>query len=297
MDEELAFFTVSKANKFRGLMREILAELGYEVQIYGSHATDAKSRSYGFRNVAARCNAQDESRWRDTIKEHLQHSLAGFEAPDPFEKLEPDNIAKQTFARIYGEKHMPSLEGYPHTEFAPGIVEVLALDLPHTVQMFNHDHALKFGGREALRAQGVANLRELEIEQLERLNAPGGGTFNMLLGNNVYTSSRALLLPGLTGELTGRPGATRLGWLMSVPNRHQLVWHHIENDNVLHVLNAMASLTARAYGEAPGPVSPYVYWWNGSAYDQLTHISEEGALSVRATPGFQSALMEVLSRD
>ncbi|MFJ4206852.1 hypothetical protein ACIPY2_00095 [Paenarthrobacter sp. NPDC089675] len=158
MDEELTFFTVSKANKFRGLMRELLAEMGYEVQIHALHAVDAQGRGYGFRNVAARCNARDEVEWRDTIAEHLQRVLASFENPDPFENVQPGNIAKQTFARLYGENHLPKMERYPHREFAPGIVEVLALDLPDLVQMFDHDRARKFGGWEELRARGITNL-------------------------------------------------------------------------------------------------------------------------------------------
>ncbi|MFJ4168050.1 hypothetical protein ACIPY3_00925 [Paenarthrobacter sp. NPDC089714] len=278
-------------------MRELLAEMGYEVQIHGPHAVDAQGRGYGFRNVAARCNAQDEVQWRNTIAEHLQRVLAGFETPDPFENLQPGNIAKQTFARLYGEKHLPKMERYPHREFAPGIVEVLALDLPDLVQMFDHDHARRFGGWEALRAQGIANLRELEVERLERFEAPGGGFFHGLMGNNVYTGSRALMLPGLSAEMTGKPGSTHLGWLMSVPNRHQLAWHHIEDGSVIHVLDAMARFTLSAYSEAPGPVSPHVYWWNGSGYDQLTNLADDGAFSVRVSPGFQSVLMEVLSRD
>lgn len=46
-----------------------------------------------------------------------------------------------------------------------------------------------------LGAQGIANLRGLEVEQLETLPAPGGGSFIVLLGESVHTASRALLFP------------------------------------------------------------------------------------------------------
>jgi hypothetical protein len=42
---------------------------------------------------------------------------------------------------------------------------MIALDLPDTVTVFSHNSANKFGGFEALRTQGIANLRGLEVEK------------------------------------------------------------------------------------------------------------------------------------
>lgn len=85
---------------------------------------------------------------------------------------------------------MPGIDGYPHRDFAPGIVEMIALDLPDTVTVFSHSNANKFGGFEALRTQGIANLRGLEVETLETLPAPGddGG-----LGIRVSPAFQAVL--------------------------------------------------------------------------------------------------------
>jgi hypothetical protein len=103
---------------------------------------------------------------------------------------------------------------------------MLALDLPDTVAVFNHDNANKFGGWEALQKQGIENLRSLEIEQLETLPAPGGGTFNALLGESVYTASR--------------------------------------------------------------------FWWNGTSYEQLTHVRPDGTLTLDISPGFQAVLAAII---
>lgn len=168
-DVDLTFFTVAKADEFRGLAREVFAELGFEVQVHPDHAIDAEGRGYGFWNVAANCHNQPESEWRDTIRQHLQRVLASFEAADPFEEMSLEEVGRQTYARLCEESSLPSLEVYPHREFAPGVVEMLALDLPETVAVFSHDHARKFGGWEALRSQGMTNLRALDNEQLETL--------------------------------------------------------------------------------------------------------------------------------
>lgn len=296
-DEDLTFFTASKANEFRALAREVFAELGYEVQINPDHAIDADGRGYGFWNVAANCHAQPEGKWRGIIKEHVQKVLASFEAPDPFEDLTSADVTGRLYARLYDEAAIPGLDAYPHSEFVPGVVEMLALDLPETVAVFNRENAARFGGWQALREQGLANLRALDNEQLETLEAPGGGVFWALLGNSVYTASKALLLPGLAAELTGRQTRDGHGFLMSVPNRHQVVWHVIGNDNLFSVINGMVRFTAMGYSDAPGPVSPHVYWWNGSGYEQLTEVKEDGGIAIHVSPAFEAVLEATLPRD
>lgn len=204
IDEDLSFFTVSEAQKFRTLAREIFAELGYEVQLYPDHATDATGRAFGFWNVAASCHNGPESQWRDVIRQHLQRVLASSEAPDPFGEFTPAEVSNRTYARLYDEKSIPNLDRYPYSQFAPGVVEMLALDLPDTVAVFNHDRARTFGGWEALRTKGLAHLRAVEDEQIHTVPSQGGGSFKALLGDSVYTASKALLLPDLATELTGQ---------------------------------------------------------------------------------------------
>jgi len=133
----------------------------------------------------------------------------------------------------------------------------------------------------------------LEPEQLEILPAPGGGTFNALLGESVYTASRALLLPSLAVELTGQRVQEQFGWLMSIPNRHQVVWHIIEDNAVINAVNGMARFTALGFADAAGPVSPHVFWWNGTGYEQLTYFREDGGLAVHISPAFQAVLESV----
>lgn len=292
-DSALTFFALSKADEFRATAREVLAEAGLEVEVHPGHAVDDSGREFGFWNIGAICHQQPQSAWRGLIADHLQRVLASFEAPDPFSLLSPQDVQSRTFGRLYDEAGIPGMDSYPHREFAPGIVEMLALDLPDTVAVFNHDNAKRFGGWEALQGQGLENLRSLETEQLETLPVPGGGTFSALLGESVYTASRALLLPGLARDLTGQRTVKDFGWLMSLPNRHQVVWHIIEDATVIPVLNGMARFTMLGYADAAGSVSPHVYWWNGTGYEQLTYVRDDGTLTVHVSPGFQAVLSSV----
>jgi len=288
-DEALSFFTSSTANDFRGVAREVFAELGLEVVIHPDHAVDDAGRQFGFWNVAAQCADERRPEWNRVVREHVERVLESMDAPDPFTDIDPSDVAQRTYARLYAEDGLPPLDKYPHREFVPGVVEMLALDLPETVAFFDHENAARLGGWEALQAQGMTNLQSLPVESLETLDAPGGGIFNALLGDSVFTGSRALLLPGLATQLTGE-AVSEFGWLMSIPNRQQVVWHMIRDSTVVNAVNGMAHFTMLGYSDAPGPVSPHVYWWNGSAYEQLTQIDENGAISVHAGPAFSGVL-------
>lgn len=221
-DRALEFFTVSQADHFRTIARNAFAENGLEVDIYPDHAVDSSGRQFGFWNIATQCADARPRDWPRLLSTHVRRITESMDAPDPFQDLEADDAAARTYLRLYAADALPSFDAYPHREFAPGIVELLALDLPETVAIFDHEHANRLGGVAALRASGLANLRGLSVEHLETVPAPGGGDFTALLGNSVYTGSRAVLLPRLATDVTGtEPGGH--GWLMSVPNRHQVV--------------------------------------------------------------------------
>ncbi|WP_312182448.1 hypothetical protein [Arthrobacter sp.] len=284
-------FSASEANDFRALTREVFAEMGFEVEMHPDHAVDSEGRKFGFWNISAICSGLPRTEWRTAIGEHLKNVLAGF-TQDPFSALTLEEAAKQTYSRLYEESALPSLEGYPHREFAPGIVEMLALDLPESVAMFDHQNAQRFGGSEALRNQGIANLQSLDVERLETIPA-SGATFSCLSGNSFYTGSRAVLLPGLATQVTGKRVHEELGWLLCVPNRHQVAWHIIEDASIVGAVQGMAGFGVEAFSSVPGPVSPHVYWWNGSGYEQLTHRKDDGTLVVRVSPNFQRVIEAV----
>lgn len=286
-DEALTFFTATEALEFRGLVREAFAEHGLEVQVHPDHVVDSAGREFGLWNAGATCRDGRRSRWPVTVREHVRRVLVEADAPDPFEGLPPDVAHRTAYARLYGSGWVPDLEDYPHRDFAPGLVEMLALDLPETVTVFGHEAAASAGGWERLRASGVANLRSLPVEQLERVPGDGGGSFTVLLGESVHTASRALLMPGLAAEVAGETVGEH-GWLLSVPNRHQVVWHVVRDMSVVGALGGMARFAALGYEDA-GPLSPHVYWWDGSGYEQLTQVVD-GGIAVEPTDRFLAVL-------
>lgn len=296
-DEALTFLGTEDAQRVRALVRHAFADRGIEVTVYADHVVDDNGRQFGLWNVAAACHQEERGRaaWADVVDLHVGRVLDSMDAPDPFDGLTPDEARTRTYARLYERDGIPDLTGFPHREFAPGLVEMIALDLPEAVVVYNDERAAAFGGPDVLRQWGRESLRREPVERHERIDLPDGGWFDVLLGASVYTASRALLMPWLAAEVAGEE-AGRHGWLLSVPNRQQVVWHLIRDITVLPSLQAMAGFAAAGFGDSPGPLSPHVYWWDGSGYQQLTRIDDDGALAIVVEADFQ-AVLEELARD
>lgn len=62
--------------------------------------------------------------------------------------------------------------------------------------------------------------------------------------------------------------------------------------SIVNVIDGMARFAMAGYSDAPGPVSPHVFWWDGEQYEQLTRIDQQGNVSVHPS----SAFVEVLNR-
>lgn len=293
-DKALPFFERSVADRFRALVGEVFSRAGLEVVVHPGQAVDAEGREFGLWNVAALCADLNERDWPATIEGHVDRVLSSWDAPSGFIGLERDEAHFRAYSRLMDPAGVPRLDEHPHQEFAPGIVEVIALDKPDSIELFDAERVREFGGFAALRASGITNLGQLQVEQVQHIDT-GEARFDVLGGDSVFTASLALLMPGLAERLTGRR-ATEHGWLLCVPDRHQVAWHVIEDAGVLAAVNTMAGFATQAYATMPGPLSPHLYWWDGSSYQQLTSIADDGRISITVGGRFQ-AMLEAVTRD
>lgn len=297
-DPALPFLTEPQARELRGLVRSAFATRGLEVTVRADHVEDAAGRQYGLWNVAASCHDDERGRaaWPAVVDRHVQAVLAAMDAPDPFETMSDDELLASTYVRLYEAAGIPEPDRYPHVEFAPGLLAMLALDLPETVALMPRDVVTRLGGWQSAQERGLGNLRRERVDQQEVLQAPGGATFSVVLGESVYTASLALLLPERLREW-GAPEPGPHGWLLSVPNRHQVVWHVLQDDSALAALHGMAVFARLGFEDSPGPLSPHVYWWSGTEYRQLTFDDEDGGRSIRVDAEFQAVLEALVPRE
>jgi hypothetical protein len=117
-----------------------------------------------------------------------------------------------------------------------------------------------------------------------------GAAFYIATGDSIYTASQALLMPGFAEAVDG-PIDPHLGWLLSVPNRHELSWHVVRNgEDSLSALVGMTLYTPAANAESAGPLSPHVFWWSGEGYRPVTGYAADGTVTGFLDKEFERAL-------
>ncbi|MFI2373447.1 hypothetical protein [Streptomyces sp. NPDC018833] len=276
-DPEFAFFSAGEGTRFRGLVREAFAEAGLEVTVYSDMVSDSAGRQFGLGNLAAVCHNDERGprAWPELVRQHVGMVLRTMDAPSALETLPTEQIRAQLYPRVVGAEGLdPKSFGYART-LAPGLFEILALDLPESVMMLTDEALEPLGDLPYLRDQALYNLRGLPIEAHETVADDEGMRFEVVLGDSFYTASRVLALESLVRQVTGEE-LTADGALVAIPFRHQLAFHAIHDTGMIPALNAMASFAATGYEDTPGAISPYVYWWRAGTLTQLSDRDEEG---------------------
>ncbi|MFJ6634870.1 hypothetical protein ACIQMR_26270 [Streptomyces sp. NPDC091376] len=276
-DAEFAFFSVDEGARFRGQVREAFAEQGLEVTVYADVVADSSGRQFGLGNLAAVChNDQRGPRvWPDVIRGHVGLVLRTMDAPSALDTLPADQIRAQLYPRVIGTDGLDRDTFRYARALAPGLSEVLALDLPESVMMLTDDALEPLGDVPGLRDLAMANLRGLPVEGHETIEDAGGMSFDVVVGDSFYTASRVLVLDALVRQVTGQH-ITADGALVALPFRHQLAFHVIRDAGVIPSLNAMAAFAASGYADTPGAITPYVYWWRAGTLTQLSDRDVEG---------------------
>ncbi|MET9435673.1 hypothetical protein [Streptomyces sp. NPDC006551] len=297
-DPEFSYFSEREAALFRGQVREAFAELGLEVTLYADLVSDDSGRQFGLGNLAAVCHndRRGPRAWPEIVRRHVRLVLRTMDGPSALDTLPPEQIRAQLYPRVIsGDGIDPGTFGYART-VAPGLYEVLALDLPESVMMLTDEALEPLGDLQHLRDRAMGNLRGLPVEGHETVRDADGMCFEVLLGDSFYTASRVLDLDAVVQRVTGRP-LTEHGALVAMPFRHQLAFHPIRDTTIVAALGAMASFAASGYEDTPGAISPYVFWWRGGTLTQLSERDgDSGDLRIVVGDDFQELLEQLITQ-
>ncbi len=298
-DPAFSFFSVDEGALFRGQVREAFAEHGLEVTVYVDVVTDSSGRQFGLGNLAAVCHNDDRGPrvWGELARQHAGMVLRTMDGPSALDTLPPDQIRAQLYPRVISAEGLdPQTFAYARS-VAPGLYEVLALDLPESVMMLTDEALEPLGEVARLRERALRNLRELPVEKRETVKDADGMRFEVVLGDSFYTASRVLALDSVVQRVTGRQIGLD-GALVAMPFRHQLAFHVIRDATMIPTLNAMASFAASGFEDTPGAISPYVYWWRGGTLTQLSEEDEDGeGLRIVVGDDFEALLERLVAQD
>jgi hypothetical protein len=275
-DEAFPYFTSRQAARFREVARQGFAEAGLEVTMYADHVIDSSGRVFGLANVAAICRQAEhgEPDWREITSDHARRTVRSMDEPSPFETMSHEQLLAATYLRILATADLGQVDASYARPVTDGISEVLNLDLPETVATFLDVHVESLGPLEDLRRAGLANLRRVRVDG-HQLFEHQGGRIEILLGESMFTASTLLILDDVLARQGITDGGVN-GVLVAAPYRHQLAFHVIRDLSALPSLGLLASFAHTGFSQAPGPVSPHVYWWRHGSLRRLTEHGPQG---------------------
>lgn len=275
-DPEFSYFSVDEGARFRSHVREAFAEQGLEVTVYADVVSDSAGRQFGLANLAAVVHNDDRGprAWPELVRKHVGMVLRTMEAPSALDTLPTEQIRAQLYPRVLGAEGFDPAGFTYARSLAPGLWEVIALDLPESVMMLTDEALAPLGDLRYLREQALYNLRGLPIEGHETVKGEDGMRFEVVVGDSFYTASRVLALESVVREVTGETLPPE-GALVAFPFRHQLAFHVIRDVSLIPALNALAGFAASGFADTPGAISPYVYWWRDGTLTQLSDRDDD----------------------
>lgn len=251
----------------------------------GTWKTSENGTSHSLIPLAQIGNATDESEWPEAIRHFIaaaeRHAADGI--PTDLETLRP--LLK---VRLYS----PELLGNAPTVKVPlaaGLVICVAVDLPESVQTLPRDLARTLGlSSEELFNLGLANVQAtVQAERTDR-ELKNGGRIVSLAGDDFFTTSLALAL-----DEYAAPEPVH-GYLVAVPNRHEIIAVPLESGRSLGVLPALVSLSRDMFQRGPGSLSPYVYWVRRRRWAEVQIEESEKGIGIAGPEPFVEEVVKPL---
>jgi hypothetical protein len=280
-------------DEFARFMAAVVAELdrrGSPYQVVGDRVHLGEGRPVlGLRTLAQLCRQLDQPAWPELVADHLRlldrdtgatrAELADLDRARPLLKvrLYPESMLRQRA----GTRPPPMLA----RRLAPGLLAVLAWDLPDAVQVVPRDHALAWGlGEEELFGLGYANVIDQDRPHVQTSRYDPGFELTTLSGESFFTTTHALWLD----RYLAVPPAS--GALVGVPHRSGVLAHPVRDYSVIHAVRLMLVSLDIMYREGPGSLSPLLYWWRAGTLTELPAKIDGGEISFRPPEEFVEVL-------
>jgi hypothetical protein len=272
VDEHLTYFSTVEARDFRELVRASFAVVGRDVAVHPDHVDDRTGTTFGLWNIGALCAGVERGDWPALVDDHVRRVTTPTRELDD---LSREEFEAAVYLRIVEAASVPDRELLAHArEVAPGLLEVLSVDLPDSVATPPQADMIGRGAIDGIVERGRSNLRSLldaEDVRGETVEGEAGGRFTAVTGDPYFTASLALLLPE-TIERFSRERDSGRGVLVALPFRHQLLYCVIEGPRTGRSLDEMFQFARHSFETEAGPLSPNVYWVRNHRWVQVTAV-------------------------
>jgi hypothetical protein len=299
-DADLAFLSPAQASLLHGLFREAMAERGRELVVDGDgKLRDSRGTLYDLRNIAVLCRDDPggEKEWPVLIAGYADHLLKvdSREARAEVAALTPERARDLVYLAVFPAASMgPNAAGYRSApELAPGLLELLTLDMPDSTTFLDDTQVARLGGRESLREAARANLRALPVPVHRRIGT-ADAHFEAIEGDSHFTASRVLVMPDLLSRVLGTDAPH--GVLVAIPARQWAFIHVLADQTATPSLLRMAKTARIWYGREQGPISPHVFWWRDGGWMPILSDESDGKVTLRPGAELSFLLTDLATR-
>jgi hypothetical protein len=270
IDAHLTYFTVSEANEFRRLVERSFTAAGRDVAVHPDVVEDRSGTTFQLWNIGALCVGVSRSDWPELIDEHVHLVTTPARG---LEDLAWEEVETGVHLRLTDAASVPDPDSVAYARVvAPGLLEVLSVDLPDAVVTPTREELTAHGALGDLLARGRDNLRRLLTDDTVRAETVGEGRpgrFTAVSGDSMFTASLALLLAETVEHFTAEDDWGR-GVLVAVPFRHRLLYRTIGGSDTSLALERMQHAALDGFATGPGVLSRDVYWVRDRKWVQAT---------------------------
>jgi hypothetical protein len=287
IDEHLTYFTVTEADDFRRIVATSFATVGRDVAVYPDHVEDSGGTTFGLWNIGALCAGAEPTEWPSLIDEHVQLVTT---PPQDLADLSQEDLEDGLFLHLVqsGSLRNPDDLAYARV-VAPGLLEVLAVDLPDSVATPSRAEVAERGMLGGMIDLARTNLQGLLASgTLDAEVVDTGAAYTAVTGDSLFTASLALVLQDVIEHVSGETFEGH-GTLVAVPFRKQLLYRPVDAPDAALALRSMLKEAFDGYRRQPGPLSPNVYWVRGNRWSQITSF-ESGKPRVVLDRGLRETL-------
>ena len=299
-DACLTFLSRTQVSLVRRLFREAMAERGRELVADGDgNLRDSRGTLYGLRNIAAACRDHPggEQQWPGLVAGYADQVLKADsrEARSAVAGLSPQRARGLVYLAVFPAASLGSAaEGFSSApELAPGLLELLTLDLPYCTAFLDDGEVARLGGRESLREAALANLRALPVPMHQRTGTPDAH-FEAIGGDSHFIASRVLDMPDLLGRILGTDAPH--GVLAAIPARQWAFIHVLADKTATPSLLRMAKAARVWHGREQGPISPQVFWCRDSDWMPIPSDESDGKITLRPGAELSFLLTDLAAR-
>lgn len=258
-----------RASRFAALARQVFAEHGLECTYDDGFLRGADGRSYGLTNVAQAAASGSERSWRGLLHQHVSTIVAADAIP---RVRELEAVRDRLYLRLWPNDDLPARPAAAEP-LGAGLVGLAAIDHPEHVETLTGATDIELlGGWPGIRDAALANLRRLRADDIVPLGEDPDSRVQLSVGG-FFNASRVFTMHSLLKEdfLVEAPS---YGVLFAVPNRHLVAVHPVTGPGLVTATSTLIRV-ARGESDAPGAISPHVWFWRDGQVEQVTQPGEE----------------------